>query len=634
MRSFRSTCDQLKGSVMYRHTIQLLSALSIVLVGCATSPNPSLRTDASTATQDVAAATTANKPEKQPFLTTEAAPSPAPGITAFVVPALVSEPAVEYVVTQAPPNQGIRVFEQPVPGIGGRGVGVFYPGDATGGDRAAAPAATTPEPQSTTPALVTSFDSTDFDDNGTPTGGFRFIPPDSHAATGPDHVVTVVNVSMRFHTKTGTEVYGDGLKQFFTGLTPATFTFDPKVLYDQYNGRFVVVTLEQTDVAAGGASNTSKIFVAVSDDDDPTGTWYQTSINSKLSISGSDRWADYPGLGVDEEAIYVTANMFGFGGGGFGGARLWTIAKGAGSGGFYDGGAATVSVLDPYTPVGSVATTTQPAHVFGTAPAGTGTYLVSYSGLSDGVNEFLQWVRIDTPLGTPTLTQGFIDLGDLEGNTAISLPDAPQSGSATAIEVNDRRALDADWRADTSDLWVVFTINPGSGANANQTTAAWYRVDTTTLGTPTIGDSGQIGGEDIAANTYTFFPAVAVNDDGAAIIGFSASASTIFAGAYFATRVSSDPPGSLGGSEVLKAGTDFYVRKFGGSRNRWGDYSGAAVDPADQCLWVFNEYAITRGTIISGEDGRWATTAGKVCPVVFIDGFESGNTSAWSTVVP
>ena len=41
------------------------------------------------------------------------------------------------------------------------------------------------------------------------------------------------------------------------------------------------------------------------------------------------------------------------------------------------------------------------------------------------------------------------------------------------------------------------------------------------------------------------------------------------------------------------------------------DYSGISLDPADEAtFWVFNEYAMTRGTIIGGEDGRWATRYG------------------------
>jgi hypothetical protein len=82
---------------------------------------------------------------------------------------------------------------------------------------------------------------------------------------------------------------------------------------------------------------------------------------------------------------------------------------------------------------------------------------------------------------------------------------------------------------------------------------------------------------------------------------------------------------------VLAAGQDYYVRTFGGGRNRWGDYSGISLDPADETtFWVFNEYAILRGTPTSPplEDGRWGTEWGSFVmgcqPVaVAITGFEA-----------
>lgn len=112
------------------------------------------------------------------------------------------------------------------------------------------------------------------------------------------------------------------MASFFTSLTPLTGTFDPKVIYDQYNNRFVVVTLEQTT----SPSNTSRIFVAVSQTSDPNGGWWFTSINSAVTIT-SLCWADYPGLAVTDDAILVTNNMFSFSANAFQGSRLWIIQK-------------------------------------------------------------------------------------------------------------------------------------------------------------------------------------------------------------------------------------------------------------------------------------------------------------------
>ena len=130
------------------------------------------------------------------------------------------------------------------------------------------------------------------------------IPPDPIGAAGPSHLVNVVNTNIAFYQKNGLLDSAVTLSSFFAGLAPLTSTFDPKVLYDTVEERFVVISLEATS-----APLTSRILIAVSDDSNPNGTWHQTAVNSLVSISGNT-FADYPGLAVDEDAIYISANMF------------------------------------------------------------------------------------------------------------------------------------------------------------------------------------------------------------------------------------------------------------------------------------------------------------------------------------
>ena len=247
----------------------------------------------------------------------------------------------------------------------------------------------------------------DFDGNAANTSGRLFIPADPMGAVGPGHLVSLVNASIQWHTRSGVLQHSQGLglgvsgsavDSFFQPLNPANALFDPKVVFDPHAGRFLVVALEKT--ATG-----SRILLAVSIGSDPNGGWFFHAIDAKELVNGSDHWADFPGLAVDEEVVYVTANLFSLSNNGFGGERLWIIGKGLGSGGFYDGGPASVARYDPYGAVGQpgFAMTTQPAQVFG--PAGVpgvgnpGTFLVSYSGITNGVSESLQILRVDDPLG-------------------------------------------------------------------------------------------------------------------------------------------------------------------------------------------------------------------------------------------
>src|SRR5207253_653888 len=125
---------------------------------------------------------------------------------------------------------------------------------------------------------------------------------------------------------------------FFASLNPIDGLFDPKVIYDQYNSRFVVVALEQESEPTD-----SRSLVAVSDDSDPNGTWYFTAINSKVKVGNTNYWADYPGLAIDSQAIYITGNLFTFNGNGSNGSRLWIIPKTP----FYSGGSASATIYNP-----------------------------------------------------------------------------------------------------------------------------------------------------------------------------------------------------------------------------------------------------------------------------------------------
>ena len=185
------------------------------------------------------------------------------------------------------------------------------------------------------PGLDTSFAGVNFDNNATYNSGNVFIPPDPIAAAGLSHVVSVVNAMIEWRPKSGAAGTIQSLKNFFTSLTPASSLFDPKIIYDQYADRFIVVALEQI-----ASPTTSRILVAISKTSDPTAGWWFTAINSKININGADHWADYPGLGLDDKAIYITANMFRFPSTGSGGVRLWIINKTP----LYVGGVASVTV--------------------------------------------------------------------------------------------------------------------------------------------------------------------------------------------------------------------------------------------------------------------------------------------------
>ncbi len=441
--------------------------------------------------------------------------------------------------------------------------------------------------------------------------GWGQTPPDNAACVGPNHFVLAVNTAIEWYDKsTRSRQYSESLNTFFAPTEP-TDLFDPRVLWDQYNNRYVVIADEQSS-----SDTTSYIHIAVSQTDNPNDGWYFQRINTKLTIGDTDTWLDFPSLGVSSEALYLTGNMFSFSNS-YQATRLWIIDKG-----LYSGGTSGYALYDISTEagLGSQAFTIQPAHMYGTQPDNVGAFMFSSEwDDNNGNNDLIAVFRVDDPLGNtggPLFSVQFLNPGEIHNNSS-GVPSAPQNGSDVDIDFGDDRAQSCVWRDGT--LVGAFTINPSSGTQSGQATNFWFTAETNNVSSIQLAQQGLIEGDDIADETSTGFPAVSINDNGDIAIGFAASAATIYAGAYFTVHQAGDGAGTNQGSFVLHEGIDSYVRTglpihVG---NRWGDYSSIALDPQDEnAFWVFNQYAWTHGSYdpFAKEDGRWATAFAKILP--------------------
>ncbi len=415
--------------------------------------------------------------------------------------------------------------------------------------------------------LTTAGGSTLGATSGGPSSGFAGIsqtpwrPPDPTLAVGPDHVVETVNMAIAIYTRTGTLQFmqnldSTGTPGFFEGIGGGDFCFDPKCLYDQHSGRFVVVALEQYD-----DTQVSTIDIAVSDDSDPNGTWYKYRTDAVTDVGGSDYWVDYPGLGVDEDAIYVTSNLFGFFGGQAGVKyRIFDKAP------LLVGGAASYADLLDVTSV-----SVQAAHIFGSAAA---PFFVT---AQDTTTVRLQ--AITDPLGSPALVAEDVTVPSF--GFPVRFSDFVPDDGGCGIDGLDGRLINAAWRAGK--------LHTGHGIlSGGKIIARWYEFDTgtwPTSGSPTLVQSGDI---DPGASIYTWFPTLASNDSGDVGVVLARSSSTEFASICYTGRRASDPAGTM--TVPL---TQIAVGTSGYCDFRWGDYFGIAVDPNDgQTFWGIGEYAV------------------------------------------
>ncbi|MGE3181115.1 MAG: hypothetical protein AB7N71_05745 [Phycisphaerae bacterium] len=369
-------------------------------------------------------------------------------------------------------------------------------------------------------------------------------PPDTHGAVGINHYVEAVNSRIAIFDKSnGVRISSQSLSSFLAGGSG-----DPRVLFDQHSNRWVVM---DTDFS-------SRIYFAVSRTEDPTGNWFRTNFVVSSGVD-SGSWPDHPTMGVDINGIYMAywaVNGTGMAIIAIDKAPLIAASPSLG----------TVTFFRSLPFEGSI----QPCHTYGN-PGGE--YCVSRFN-----NNGMRIRRVNPPLTNPTLTQpGIVTVAGY-----ASAPDAPAMGSSIPLDTVDTRLWNAVYR--DGSIWTTHTINVGGRAACR-----WYQLNTAPVG---LVQQGTIS-DPVRA---LFFPTIAVNGNGDAVMGFSGVRSSEFAGVYYSGRVSFDPAGFMTTPVLYQEGLSAINNIDNANRNRWGDYSNTVVDPVDdQTFWTIQTYASTGG---------------------------------------
>jgi hypothetical protein len=181
--------------------------------------------------------------------------------------------------------------------------------------------------------------------------------------------------------------------------------------------------------------------------------------------------------------------------------------------------------------------------------------------------------------------------------TLSTPPDAKQPGTAL-IETNDNRLLDAVFRNDI--LWV--SANSACKPIGDTAVRSCLRLmqirtsDRIVIQTLDVGD----------VDRYYYYPAIQTDGSNNLVAVFSGSwgSSGSSPGQYasvYASGQLAGASGTFGTPVLLQAGASAYSP----SSRRFGDYSGAAVDPDGQTVWVAGEYALS-----PSEWGTWIAEVG------------------------
>lgn len=401
-------------------------------------------------------------------------------------------------------------------------------------------------------------------------------PPDPDMAVGPEDVIQVVNTSFARYSKTGQQTNLMTAQQWFTSIlgticpSGAQFCrfFDPTVRYDQLHGRFLIL-IGSEDLLTG-----QNFFVL-------------SVSNGATYASGFKHWAtdaaingttvaqivlDFPQLGYDANAVYLTGNMFSFLNV-LQYAKLRIYKKSE----LYNPATTTLTfrdIWDMKNEDGTKVTTLQPSLLRG--QPGTGIAAGVLINASDATNtDYLSLWRINNPAGdAPTAVRTTI-----KGVWRYDYPAFfAQLNSLLRIDPGDSRVLKAVVRNG-----VLFTAR-NTGYVSDPTTVTYDRIDLAT---------NRVTLQSRHINGTFFYPAF---DVPASIGPANAIPNKLITG----TATDATGAASFIGLTDVKAGESQYE-----GNARWGDYFGGSIDPVQGGLWVYGEYAKQR----NAASGRWGTWA-------------------------
>lgn len=403
-----------------------------------------------------------------------------------------------------------------------------------------------------------------------------FIPPDLHMAVGPTNIITVDNGRFKIWDKEGHLVKSIDADIWFSTALNGAGAFDPKVVYDHFAKRWVMVWLDQNDNPARGY-----YLVSVSDDSIPTGTWYNWALPSTVNgTTYSNSWGDYQGVGFDNGALYITSNQFAFGGN-FQGTRIRIIPKAD----LYANTGGVVNWKDLW----DIREPSQNSRTFGARPTifmslSSEYYLLVPSPFTNGT--FFTLYKITNPLTTPVMTAVNVPVTAFTG-----APNANQLGGSVILIEAGGSGLRNEPVYKDGFIWAVHSVK--NTTYTSYSSVRYVKINTTSNTTA----------EDVAMGAngfWHFYPAICVDKDNNIAITYSRSGTNEYIGAFFTSKLNGDPPG-LSGSKIIQAGKANYFKDFSSGRNRWGDYNGIWLDATDKNnFWVLTEYAETPNNTWAG----------------------------------
>lgn len=426
--------------------------------------------------------------------------------------------------------------------------------------------------------------------NGNNVGNSSAIPPDSDGAVGPNNFVEFINGSFTVYNKTNVlnkVRFSD--EQFWANagvvLSPDSAISDPRIIYDPTTHRWFASEVDLNANALDPTLYANNFLIAVSASSNPAGAWQGFHFLAD-PITGD--FADFPTLGVDSNAVYLSGNMF-QGGDNPVGCTLVSIPKAD-----LLAGTPTVAnrtsfgVMD-YSIRGMVL---QPVTCFDGSSSGNilatgnlGTDSTPYSNLV--AFAVLNAAGTNATLTAPTNISVSPYQVPYDSQQGVPLFTPMQPDGTTMLAGNDAR-FSARVYAVGGVIYAVHNTELNG-----HIAIRWYRISATN---DTVLESGTIADP----NLDLFFPSIAANADGTVVIACNGSSISTYVSCYAVVGQTVNGVTTFGNLLLLQSGVTSY---HGDDEtiydpllgipplSRWGDYSTLSVDPDDPAhFWCIQMY--------------------------------------------
>ena len=398
-------------------------------------------------------------------------------------------------------------------------------------------------------------------------------PPDTVGDVGPNHYVQMVNATVyNVYDKDGNVILANrDLNDLWTsGGCSVSDNGDPIVVYDGLANRWVLAQF----------STGNGVCVAVSQTGDPTGAYYGYEFSTP-------QFPDYFKIGVWPNAYYMSANENTYTAYALNRANML-----AGLPATYIRFANQTNLLMPADVDGPNAPGANADGLFYTFKDN------SFHGGTDRIELFAFHPDFTTQANSTYALIQTINPASFTYTVCgfFVLSCVPQGGTAQKVDPVSEWPM---WRLVYRDFGSHQTLlgNFAIDVGSDRAGIRWFELRNTS-GTWSLYQEGTYS---FADTIHRWMGSIAMDGDGNIALGYSRSSTTLNPSIYYATRLSTDPLGTLGPEELMFAGSGSQT-----SSNRWGDYSAMSIDPADDCtFWYTQEY------YPSNSGNNWNTRIGK-----------------------